>query len=338
MSGDGEKSDIVVSSRSRLARNVDGWSFSNRASEEEMEELETKLREDLEAVPRTESFDYVSMDDVSELDREFLVERHLISTELAGADWSRGVAIEPNERSSIMINEEDHLRLQVIRSGFNLEETWNELNDIDAELEKRVNFAFSPKYGYLTACPTNTGTGLRVSVMLHLPVLNLTDHMNKVYQSLSRINFTARGLYGEGTEASGDLFQISNQTTLNKSEEEFIDQLREMVPEIVQFEREWRERMLDEQPVELKDRIWRAVGTLKYSHRLSADEAAQCLSALRLGVSMGIVEDMPISEINRIFGLSLPAHLQKHVNLELDSERRNQRRANFLRETISEYL
>jgi len=338
LKNEGAESDIVMSSRARLARNVDGWPFSHRASADELSSIQDEVYGTFDRIDALGEHDYFRLDELSELDTELLVERHLISSELAEVDWSRGVAVKPDERVSIMINEEDHLRVQSIRSGLNLEDTWEQLDRMDRELETCIKYAFSPKYGYLTACPTNAGTALRVSVMLHLPVLNLTDQMENVFQSLSNVNFTTRGLYGEGTQSSGDFYQISNQVTMNKSEEEFIYQMQEMIPEIVRYEREWRERMFDERPIELKDRIYRAVGTLKNAHSISSEEATQCLSALRLGVNVGLIDDVPVEEINRMFLFSQPAHLQKKLELELKKEQRDQRRANYLRESVSEYL
>ncbi len=334
---EGTDSDIVISSRVRLARNVEGYPFSHRASDEKLSAIHETVRSRLDQIDALGNHDYYRVNELSDLDTSFLAERHLISSEFAELDWERGVAVTPDERISIMVNEEDHLRLQVIRSGANLDTSWQHLNRLDDQLESFVKFAFSPKYGYLTACPTNAGTALRVSVMLHLPVLNLTNQMDNVFQSLSNVNFTTRGLYGEGTQASGDLFQISNQVTMNKSEQEFIDQMAGMIPEIIRFEREWRERMLDEEPMKLKDRIFRAVGTLKNAYSITSDEATECLSALRLGISLDLL-DMPLSEVNEMFLYSQPAHLQKKLNLELNKEQRNQRRASYLRDSVTSSL
>jgi protein arginine kinase len=337
LKGEGPESDIVISSRARLARNVEGFPFSHRASGEKLQSIQEDVRSRLDNLDSLGEYEYVEVDQISDLDTSFLAERHLISSELAEVDWERGVAVTPDERVSIMVNEEDHLRIQSIRSGCNLEETWEQLNKLDDELESFVKYAFSPKYGYLTACPTNAGTALRVSVMLHLPVLNLANQMDNVFQSLSKVNFTSRGLYGEGTQASGDLYQISNQVTMNKSEEDFINQMNEMIPEIVKFEREWRDRMLEERPTELKDRIYRAAGTLSNAYSISSDEATECLSALRLGISLDLI-DMPLSRVNRMFLFAQPAHLQKKLDLELNKEQRDQHRASYLRESVKPHL
>lgn len=338
MQGEGPESDIVISSRACLARNVEGKRFSHHAEPEERKELHDELRQRISSIGRFDSYDYVDLEECDDIDSSFLVERHLITRELAEADWSRGVAIQPDESSSIMINEQDHLLMQVLRSGFRVQDTWEYLDEMDDLMEETVQYAFSSKYGYLTASPTSAGTALRVSATVHLPVLELTDHMDKVYESLSRVHFAAQPLYGEGAAASGDLFRIYNKATLNSSEQEFTDQLAEMVEEIVQFEREWRDRMMEEEPNELEDRVWRAVGTLTHARSLSVQEASHCLSALRLGVTMEILEDIPLFAINRMFVMSLPGHLQKQLNLELDPEVRDRRRANYLRDAVADFV
>lgn len=334
--GDGDNSDIVVSSRARLARNIRGFPFTHKTNSEQAEQLEKNLRENIASVPSLDDSYYFHVHGLSPESSEFLVERHLISREHAEGQKSRSVVFDEEERMAIMINEEDHLRMQVMRSGFNLEEAWKQLNEMDTKLEEKMGYAFSPKYGYLTACPTNAGTALRVSVMLHLPILNMADEMDKVFKSLSQINFTARGLYGEGTQASGDFFQISNQVTMNHSEDEFVEQLREMVPEIVKFEKEWRSRMHENDPVLIEDRIWRAVGTLKNARRISSEEAMQCLSAIRLGKTMDILNGVSIPKLNEMVLYSLPAHLQKKHESSLDPEDRDRYRATFLRELLEE--
>lgn len=333
--GEGEESDIVISSRARLARNIQGFPFSHKASDSETEELEATLKEKCSRISPLDDSYYISIPELSEESSQFLVERHLISQEHAEGSGQRSVIFDRNERIAIMLNEEDHLRMQVMRSGFNLSDAWDTLDEMDTKLEDEVVYAFSPKYGYLTSCPTNTGTALRISVMLHLPILNMADEMKNVFNSLSQINFTARGLYGEGTEASGDFFQISNQVTMNHSETEFIDQLSEMVPEIVQFENKWRERMYEDDPILLEDRIWRGYGTLQNARKISSEEALQCLSAVRLGASTGFIDDISMEDINELVLHSLPAHLQKKKGKSLDSDERDHYRAEFIRSKLS---
>ena len=216
--GTGPESDIVISSRIRLARNLADFPFSSRASSQEKAEIATTLRAGIKETSRTRKLEYVNIDDLEALDRQFLMERQLISREHASGEGNRGVAFPPEENISLMINEEDHLRILVMRSGMALEEAWEEASSIDGALEERVTFAFHPQLGYLTACPTNVGTGLRASVMLHLPALVITKQIEKVFRALHKINLAVRGLYGEGSQASGDFYQISNQVTLGSSE------------------------------------------------------------------------------------------------------------------------
>ncbi|HMF13771.1 MAG TPA: protein arginine kinase, partial [Gemmataceae bacterium] len=252
--GTGPESDIVISSRIRLARNLAAFPFSNRASAYQKTEIEGVLRDriaKLEVDPRLE---YLNVPNLTPLDRQFLVERQLISRELASAEGPRGVALAPRETVSVMVNEEDHLRLQVMRSGFALDEAWQDIDRVDDMLEQRVSYAFSEEFGYLTACPTNVGTGMRCSVMLHLPALDWTKQIEKVFRALQKINLAVRGLYGEGSRASGDFYQISNQVTLGKSEATILSEIREVIPEIIKYERHARNSLLRENRQALQDK------------------------------------------------------------------------------------
>src|SRR5229473_28166 len=244
--GSGPESDIVISTRVRLARNLAAFPFSNRASSYQKAEIETLLRDRIAKLELDPKLGYVNVPTLSTLDRQFLVERQLISRELATADGPRGVALGPQETVSLMVNEEDHLRLQVMRSGFTLEEAWQEIDRVDDILEQRVTYAFSDEFGYLTACPTNVGTGMRASVMLHLPALDHTKQIEKVFRALQKINLAVRGLYGEGSRASGHFYQISNQVTLGKSESKILEEIREVVPTMITYERQARATLLRE--------------------------------------------------------------------------------------------
>src|SRR5215475_1979154 len=224
--GTGPESDIVISSRIRLARNLAAFPFTNRASAYQKAEIETLLRDRISKLEVSPRLGYVTVPSLSPLDRQLLVERQLISRELASAEGPRGVALGQHETVSLMVNEEDHLRLQVMRSGFSLDEAWQDIDKVDDLLEQRVSYAFSEDFGYLTACPTNVGTGMRASVMLHLPALVMIKHIEKVFRALQKINLVVRGLYGEGSRASGDFYQISNQVTLGKSEASALTDIR----------------------------------------------------------------------------------------------------------------
>src|SRR5688500_14661573 len=234
--GNGPKSEIVISSRIRLARNVSGFPFLSRCTRHQRQAVEGKVRDTILAAQLAPQMLYVDLQEAPEVDRHLLVERHLISKPHAAAEGARGVAVGENESVSIMVNEEDHLRVQVLRSGLQLEEAWEQINAIDDKLESKLDFSFHPRFGYLTACPTNVGTGIRVSVMLHLPALKLTGEIEKVFRAAKDMRLAVRGLYGEGTEATGDFYQISNQTTLGKTEDETISDSKNLaIPKIIRY-------------------------------------------------------------------------------------------------------
>jgi protein arginine kinase len=276
----------------------------------------------------------VNLAPLSQLDRQLLVERQLISRELANSDGPRGVAFAPNEIISVMVNEEDHIRLQVIRSGFALDEAWQDADRLDDKLEEKVPYAFSEELGYLTACPTNVGTGLRASVMLHLPALVLVKQIEKVFRALQKINLAVRGLYGEGSRASGDFYQISNQVTLGKSETTIINDIRDVIPNIIAYERQARQTLTRENQAFVIDKVKRAFGTLKHATMMTSEETMDLLSSVRLGVNLGLIDDINISDVNELFIHTQPAHLQKILGKELDSEERNSERARFLRNRL----
>ena len=331
--GQGPDSDIVISSRVRLARNLAQFPFVNKLDEAARSEVESLIRAKLEKTGR--DFVYVPVEGLESLDRQFLVERQLISRELAEAEGARGVAITNEENVSLMINEEDHLRVQVLRSGFSLDECWADINQLDDMLESQVTYAFSENLGYLTACPTNVGTGIRVSVMLHLPGLRITKEIQKVFQALQKINLAVRGLYGEGSQAMGDFYQISNQVTLGKSEDETLDTLRDVVPNIISYERRVRDLQIKENRGDLHDQISRAYGILQNARTISSEETMHLLSSVRMGVNLDLIKALPISTVNELFVHTQPAHLQKLRQQALESSERNAARATYLRERLA---
>jgi protein arginine kinase len=334
--GSGPEADIVVSSRIRLARNLAAFPFTNRASVHQKGEIESLLRDRIGKLDYEAHFDYVPVAALSSLDRQFLMERQLISRELMNAEGPRGVALVPRETLSIMINEEDHLRLQVMRSGLALEEAWKDIDRADDALEQRVSYAFSEEFGYLTACPTNVGTGMRASVMLHLPALVLTKQIEKVFRALQKINLMVRGLYGEGSRASGDFYQISNQVTLGKSETTILGEIREVIPQIIGYERQARTALMRESRQALQDRVSRAFGTLCSATMMTSEETMDLLSSVRLGVNLGLVDEISILTVNELFIQTQPAHLQKLMGSSLDGEERNSARARYLRTRLRE--
>ena len=334
--GNGPESDIVISSRVRLARNLAAFPFTNRASGHQKAEIETLLKERIHKVETVKGLAYLGLANLTSLDLQMLVERQLISRELAASEGPRGVAISDQETVSIMVNEEDHLRMQVMRSGFALDEAWQDVDRLDDNLEQKVSYAFSEEFGYLTACPTNVGTGMRASVMLHLPALALTKQVEKVFRALQKINLAVRGLYGEGTRASGDFYQISNQVTLGKSEANILTEIREVIPQIITYERQARETLIRETRQALQDKVSRAYGTLCSATMMTSEETMELLSSVRLGINMGLLEDLTIPTVNELFIHTQPAHLQKLVGSKLDGEERNSARARYLRSKVRE--
>src|SRR5436190_5471852 len=333
--GSGPMSEIVISSRIRLARNVSGYHFLSKCTRHQRQSLEHKVRDTILGAQIAPKTLYLDLDAASDLDRQFLVERHLISKPHAAAEGARGVAIGENETVSIMVNEEDHLRLQVLRSGLQLEEAWDQITKIDDALESKLDFAFHTRFGYLTACPTNVGTGIRVSVMLHLPALKLTGEIEKVFRAAKDMRLAVRGLYGEGTEATGDFYQISNQTTLGKNEEEIISDFKHLViPKIIDYEHHARRTLLNDRRIALDDKIFRALGILRSARLLASEEVLFALSHLRLGVNLGRIKDVDIRTINELFLLSQPAHLQKLQGKKLEGDQRRSARADFIRQRL----
>ena len=325
--GTGPESDIVMCSRIRLARNLNDFPFINRASRSEKAEIETHVRTAIAAAG--EELSYLELNQRSKLDLQFLVERQLISREHASGDFPRGVAIGAHENISIMVNEEDHLRIQAMHSGLSLHDVWERINALDDQLEEKLSYAFSSELGYLTACPTNVGTGIRVGVMLHLPALVQTKQIDKVFRALQKINLAVRGLYGEGTQAFGDFYQISNQQTLGNSELELIRNLTEVVPQIIEYERTARNKLVSERRQHLHDQVSRAYGVLKTAHTISSEETMHLLSSVRMGINLGLIDDLEIPTVNELFIHTQPAHLQKIFRGTARS-RRTERRPSVL--------
>jgi protein arginine kinase len=358
--GSGPMADVVISSRIRLARNLAGYKFLSRCSAAERTEILRKLRDAVTALDLGDRTFYISIDKAPELDRHVLVERHLISRHHAFGKGPRGAVIARREFFTAMINEEDHLRIQIIRGGLQLGRCADQINHIDDMIEKKVDYAFSPRYGYLTACPTNLGTGIRVSVMLHLPALKMTDQMEKVFNAARDMNLAVRGLFGEGTEAAGDFYQVSNQVTLGVSEKEIVSQFESrVIPEIVECENAARKRLLSKDVDILDDKISRAMALLRNAHLISSQEALFLLSHLRLGINMrqkmgastpaierlgalaGPTADfgsqgLSITTINRLFMLTLPSHLQLNHGESLDATHRDVLRAQIIRSALSQ--
>ncbi len=334
LKGTGPEGDVVISSRVRLARNLRRFPFMTVATPAVKSEIARFVKPKLSDPRLPRKLAYWSLEDLPALDRTLLVERHLISREHAQGEGDRGVALGADESISVMVNEEDHLRLQVIRSGLQLDEAYEEIDRMDSALEGSLNFAFAARFGYLTSCPTNAGTGLRISVMLHLPAAVLAKQMDKILQSLQRLNYTVRGLYGEGTSPLGDFYQISNQVTLGKAERDIIAEMKKVVPEILKFERFHRHKLLEDDPRRLEDRVWRAYAILKNARRIASEESTDLLSALRLGVNLNVITGIPAKLVNELFIYTQPAHLQRIERKTLDPDERDVVRAEFIRRRL----
>ncbi|MFK7735017.1 MAG: protein arginine kinase [Pirellulaceae bacterium] len=330
LKGSGPESDIVISSRIRVARNLGEFPFVRRASDDEKAQISKQVRTKLESLESWPQMMFVDVHPLDDVDRQFLVERQLMSREMAEAEGDRSVAIDVDERFSIMVNEEDHLRVQVMCSGLDLQTAWQRIDELDNQLEKQLNFAFHESLGYLTACPTNVGTGLRVSVMVHLPALVITREIEKVFRSLRKINVAVRGLYGEGSQFMGDFYQVSNQITLGRTEEELVETVTEVVPRIIEYERRAREYLMKESEQDLHDDVSRAYGILCTAKKISSEETLHYLSKVRMGVNLGLIRSIEMETINKLFVHTQPAHLQKLHGTALSVADRNIERAAYL--------
>ncbi|MBK8207511.1 MAG: protein arginine kinase [Planctomycetes bacterium] len=335
LKGGGPDSDIVVSTRVRFARNIKGYPFTLKATEQQRAEVLALCEEAIQKIHLQRSVVTLELDKMAEVKRDVLVERHLISRELAGGEGPRGVTFGRGEMLSIMINEEDHLRLQWIKSGFDADRAYQALCKVDRALEKVVPYAVSDNYGYLTACPTNVGTGMRISVMVHLPALTMKDHVDKVFKAAKRMNHAVRGLYGEGTRAFGDMYQISNQATLGRSEESILESVKAIVPRILETERQMRGQLYAEDRSFLEDRVLRSLALLRNARRLNVQEMMSHLSMLRLGVDLGLITDVPMQTVNEMFILGQPSHLQEREGRLMNATERDTTRADLVRSKLA---
>lgn len=330
----GPENDVVVSSRIRLARNLSGLTFPCQEKDEDLKEVLLKAKGSVDSKLKKECFRFFSMEDLSSLDREFLVAKHLISPALAVAGPHRAVAINEEEIVTIMINEEDHLRVQGLVPGLNLQKTWERMGHLDDRLEEDLDYAFDERWGYLTSCPTNMGTGLRASVMVHLPALELTGRTRRILSTISQLGLAVRGLYGEGTESAGNIFQISNQITLGQKEEEIIDNLAGVTKQIIDQERNARLYLLKKGPDGIKDRVFRAYGILSYAHRINVKEALALISDVRLGVDLQLMDDVDANILSELMVTITPAFLQRLEEEGTQDLAMDLKRASWIRERM----
>ena len=332
---DGPQSDVVVSSRVQLARNIDGFQFVGRASDQQRARVEELLRNLLSASDSAPPLSYFRLNQLNSLMIELLLERRLISRELAEARWVRAVAFDDAEQLSIMVNEEDHLICQFVRSGLRLEEVYERADRLDDWFAERVPFAFSPRYGYLTASPTNVGTGMRATVLMHLPGIIMAQEMDDVIRLAQERNLILQGGHGEGIQGAGDLYQIANRITLGLTEAEIVRSVREGAEALMERERAARQGLLGDHRAELQDRVRRAYDLLGSAGKLSSEEALNFLSQVRLGVVLDLLGGATTEQLNELFLLTLPAHLQTMEGRELDSAVRNELRASYLRKRLA---
>ncbi len=336
MEGEGEHSDIVMSTRIRLARNLNGFRFPLAFTEDEAHKIDQSVSSTLLDADEElqKNFTSVHIKDVSELGRQVLVEKHLISPKLANSPNTGSVLLSEDESVSVMVNEEDHIRIQCLFPGLQIQQAYERADTIDRLLEKELPYAFDEQFGYLTSCPTNTGTGLRASVMMHLPALTKTKQMNRIVTIISRLGMVVRGIYGEGSEALGNVYQVSNQTTLGKTEEDILADLQSIAEQIIQKEREARDALLQHSPNTLEDRLYRSLGTLSYARLMTTEEAARCLSDVRLGIDIGLIKDIDMSILNECMIFMQPGFLQKYAGTTLNATERDMFRAKLLRERL----
>ena len=337
---DGPDLEIVLSTRVRLARNVQGFPFAVKASGEERERLLVRARDAVAAADILGPIDVWTMDDLDASERTLLLERHLVSRELilgseGKAPRGSAHALSRNRTLGVMINEEDHLRLQALRGGFQLVQAWHDVDQLDEALGARLPYAFHHEFGFLTSCPTNVGTGLRASVLIHLPGLVLTKQIQKVLEGMGQLGLTYRGLYGEGSRIVGNFFQISNQTTLGKTEEDLIDQLESLVARVIGYEKQARSVLLREAPSVLEDKVWRAYGILQNARSLSFEEMMNLLSGVRLGVSLKLLKTPRVETISRVMIHAQTAHLERAARRRLDETDADVFRATYVREALA---
>ena len=333
----GPQHDVVLSSRIRLARNLTDRPFPARLDHSAQKQV---LHQVVEAAASTASLgdaEFIALPQMRKLERQFLMERHLISPEMASEDGERGVLISPTRHLSLMINEEDHLRLQSFASGLALREAWKSADIADTELGEKLSYAYDAEWGFCTRCPTNVGTGLRASCLLHLPALAVNGDIDRVLEGLSTLGVTARGFYGEKSKAVGDLFQISNATSLGHTESELIDNIERVVQGIGHYERQAREGLNNpHQRVTTEDQVFRAWGILLHARLISYDEAMTLLSNVRLGLQLGLPVPVRPNVINHLMLITQPGHLQLMKGNTLKTEERDTWRAAIIRNKLTE--
>jgi protein arginine kinase len=334
LDGSGPEADIIITSRVRLARNLHGLRFPGAAPAEERESVCRQVAEAMATSRALRQTLHVRLDELSALDRRFLMERRLVSSQSAERPEQAVVFADRTQTLAVMVNEEDHLRLQAIASGLQIEEAWEAVRTLDDELGEQLDYAFSEQFGYLTACPTNTGTGMRVSIFAHLPALALLEEVDKALKEFAGSEITVRGFYGEGSRVQGNIFQISNQLTLGRAEKAIIKRVRNIAERLVGLEREARARLLQQRPLRVRDLVYRARALLQHAQLISSLELMNLLPAVRVGSELGLLPPIPRRRLNELLVIALPAHLQKRAGKEMDNEERDAYRAQFVRDYL----
>ncbi|MDB4866254.1 MAG: protein arginine kinase [Cohnella sp.] len=336
MKTDGPDSDVVLSSRVRLARNLQCSPFPMLATPEQSQAAMEQLLGVAESgrLNGLGPLDLIRLSELTELEKLVLVEKHLISPNLANESRNGALILSENEDISVMVNEEDHLRIQILRPGFQIREAWEMASKIDDVFEEQVDYAFDEKRGYLTSCPTNVGTGIRASVMMHLPALVLTGQINRILSAVAQVGLTVRGLYGEGSEATGNLFQVSNQITLGQSEQEIVENLHQVARQMIEHEKAARMKLLADSRVRIEDRIRRSYGILSHAAIMDSKEAAQRLSDVRLGVHLGLLPQVVEQTLNELLVSMQPGFLQQAYGEALHPEQRDMTRADLIRSRL----
>lgn len=335
MNGQGPDRDVALGSRIRLARNLKGLPFPSVADQRQAHDVLRQVREAVTQSPKLRGMLFVAMDSLSPLERHLLMERHLISPAHAREGGHKAVVLRNDEVVSVMVNEEDHLRIQVLLPGLQLSAAWELADQVDDALEQYLPYAFLAERGYLTACPTNVGTGLRASLMVHLPALASTGQVSRIIQAVGRLGLVVRGLYGEGTQALGNIFQFSNQVTLGHSEADIVQHLINVTRQVIDQEREARQMLLRRDKLALEDRVARAYGTLAHARVVSSQEALQLLSDVRLGIDLGLLDGLKPEILQELLVAIRPAHLQRRTGRELSPAERDVLRAALIRERIA---
>lgn len=331
----GPDGDVVVSSQVSLVRNVEGFPFTSHCSSMQRARVEELLRNVITASAVQSDLNYFHLNELGSLMLELMVERRLVTEQLAEAEWERAVAFDSEERVSLMVNELDHLRFRVVRGGFQLQEACRQAERLDEELAEEIPFAFSERYGYLTARPTEVGTGMRASVMLHLPAVVMSQEMDNVVQELEEEGLALQGLYGEGSHGVGDFYQVCNRVTLGVTEEEIVATVGEGARRLMERERSVRATLHEQHPARFRERIQKAYELARSSGQISSEEALNFLSQVRLGSVMNVLPGTPPGELNGLFLLTLPAHLQTMEGRLLDTSVRNVRRARYVSSRLS---